>query len=137
MTGNAIKGLREELAMSSNEFAQLLGVNPSTLYRWEAEGEKEIKPDPNAARILGALAKAREKNDGESLKVALGGALLLGGGLFALFKLLEFVFSTPPETPAAQAAPAATSPGTTKGAKALPSTTDATSAQKGGARTAS
>jgi DNA-binding XRE family transcriptional regulator len=113
MTGNAIKDLRTELGMTSSAFAQLLGVNPSTLYRWEAEGEKEAKTDPNAARILAAIQQARGAKGGEDLKATLGGALLLGGGLFALFKLLEHLFSDD-EAPAA---PVATPPEVTKKAE--------------------
>lgn len=104
MTGNEIKGLRTELGMTSSAFATLLGVNPSTLYRWESEGEGEVKVDPNAARILAALQQARATGGSETLKTTLGGALLLGGGLFALFKLLEYVFSddkAPTTTPGA------------------------------------
>lgn len=93
MTGNDIKGLRTELGMTSSAFATLLGVNPSTLYRWESEAEAEVKIDPNAARILAALQQARAAGGTETLKATLGGALLIGGGLFALFKLLEYLFS--------------------------------------------
>ncbi|MCY1083749.1 helix-turn-helix domain-containing protein [Archangium lansingense] len=93
MTGDEIKGLRTELGMTSGAFATLLGVNPSTLYRWETEGEGEVKVDPNAARILAAMQQARATGGLEALKTTLGGALLIGGGLFALFKLLEYLFS--------------------------------------------
>jgi DNA-binding XRE family transcriptional regulator len=110
MTGNAIKELRTELGMTSSAFAQLLGVNPSTLYRWEAEGEKEVKPDPNAARILAAMQKVRETKGSADLSSTLGAALLIGGGLFALFKLLEHLFSDSTANTAATAAPGESSP---------------------------
>nr|WP_128795578.1 helix-turn-helix domain-containing protein [Corallococcus coralloides] len=133
MTGTAIKELRGALAMSPGDFAQLLGVNPSTLYRWEAEGEGEVKPDPNATRILAALNQARAKSGGENLKASLGTALLLGGGLFALFKLLELVFSsdTSAPTPPVVTAP----PGTPSPAQAPSSATDVAGGQKGGGKT--
>lgn len=113
MTGDAIKELRTELGMTSSAFAQLLGVNPSTLYRWEAEGDKEVKTDPNAARILAAIQQARGLKGSGDLKTTLGSALLIGGGLFALFKLLEHLFSDDK----APAAPVSTAPEVTKKAE--------------------
>ena len=108
MTGNEIKELRTELGMTSSAFATLLAVNPSTLYRWESEGEGEVKVDPNAARILAALQQARAKGGAEALKGTLGGALLIGGGLFALFKLLEYVFSDDKATQTTPGGPVST-----------------------------
>lgn len=101
-TGNAIRGLREALGMKSEQFAGLLGVHPSSLYRWEAKGDEAVRLDPMQLRILTVLRDELNRKPPEARTEwgeALLSALLVGGGLFALFKVLEAVF-TPPRTSA-------------------------------------
>ncbi|WAS91921.1 helix-turn-helix domain-containing protein [Nannocystis punicea] len=95
-TGNAIRELREKLGMTPEQFAGLLGVHPSSLYRWEAKHDDVVRLDPMQLRILTALRdelnrKQHPREQAEWGQVLLT-ALLIGGGLFALFKLLEAVF---------------------------------------------
>lgn len=98
-TGTAIAALRGALGLSPDQFAGLLGVHPATLYRWEAKGDEVVRLDPMQLRILTALQqelgkKANAQAAAEWGQVLLA-ALLIGGGLFALFKLLEAVFDEP------------------------------------------
>jgi DNA-binding XRE family transcriptional regulator len=96
MTGNHISELRAGLGLTAGDMAALLGVSTSTLYRWEAAGAKKIRIDPMQLRIisllnqqLNALHSAQQSAE---LGQALGTALIVGGGMFALHQLLKRVY---------------------------------------------
>lgn len=95
-TGHDIRDLREALNMTPSQFATLLGIHPATLYRWEAKGSEPVRLDPMQLGLLTALRdeyrRRTAKGGGDEWVAALVGALVVGGGLFALFKLLEAVF---------------------------------------------
>lgn len=99
-TGNDIRDLREALGMTPAQFATLLGIHPATLYRWEAKGGEPVRLDPMQLGILTALrdefGRRTATGSGDEWVAALLGALLVGGGLFAIFKLLEAVFEESP-----------------------------------------
>jgi len=46
MTGTQVRELRAALSLDPTHFAQLLGVHPSTLYRWEAAGDVSVRVEP-------------------------------------------------------------------------------------------
>lgn len=98
-TGNQIRELREALGMTPEQFAGLLGVHQSSLYRWEAKGEEVVRLDPMQVRLLVVIREQLvQKRPEERVEwgKALLAALVIGGGLFALFKLLEVVFADSP-----------------------------------------
>lgn len=82
--------------MTADQFAALLGVHPATLYRWEAKGSEPVRLDPMQLRLLVALQEQAQQHQSDEARSdwaqGLITALLIGGGLFALFKLLEAVF---------------------------------------------
>ena len=96
MTGNRVRQLREDLGMTPGQFASLIGVHPSTLYRWEAAHEGQLRMDPMQLQLMTLLEREVAKRKSAEARSELGSAivtaLLVGGGMFALFKLLEAVF---------------------------------------------
>lgn len=97
MTGAEIRQLRVALGMDAQKFAQVLQVHPTTLYRWELTiGEVRIEPfQAQLIELLRQQTSARTKP--ADLGKALLTALLLGGAIYALYKLLEGSFSDEPE----------------------------------------
>ncbi|MFY0539953.1 hypothetical protein [Nannocystis pusilla] len=73
----------------------LLGVVPSSVYRWEAKAGKPIRLDPGNLRLLTALTGFISHKPPEVVAewgASITAALVTRGGLFALFKALEAVF---------------------------------------------
>lgn len=94
MTGLDVAAIRTTIGFSKSQFAQLLGVHVSTVYRWEtAVGECKIDPlqlqilTVTRERLAGLKASARE-----GLVERLERGLLVGGSLFALGVLLTEVY---------------------------------------------
>lgn len=52
MTGNQIRILREELELSAAEFASLMGVQQSSVYRWESSGNKRAVVEGFARQVF-------------------------------------------------------------------------------------
>jgi hypothetical protein len=98
LKGSEVSALRNALAMNLGQFAQLIGVNHSTLWRWEAAGAEEIRIDPLQGQLLTVLHQqiAARRTESERRKFAemLLAGLLIGGGMLALFKLLEAAFGS-------------------------------------------
>jgi transcriptional regulator with XRE-family HTH domain len=99
MTGDEIRSLRLRLGMEGTQFAQMLGVNVVTLYRWESAGAREVAIDPRSLQIL-AVTKQRIEQKRSSETTHLGktiiSALVAGGGLAGLFYLLSEVLEPSP-----------------------------------------
>lgn len=95
MTGTRVRELRTALRLDPTRFAQLLGVHPSTLYRWEATGDVPVRAEPLQRQLLAVLQDqiAAPKGADENLGETISKGLLIGGAMFGLFKLLEAVFS--------------------------------------------
>lgn len=93
-SGNQVRHLREQLGLTQQQFASLLGVHSTTLYRWEASGLVALRIEPFQLQILRALQQQIER-PGNDLAEALGKALLVGGGLLALYVLLQDLFEKP------------------------------------------
>ena len=98
MTGAQIRQLRLAIRMDPAQFAQLLGIHASSVYRWEMAADAEVRIEPFQRQILTALEDQLAQRAAPA-QADLGGAilkgLLIGGGLFGLFKLLEAVFEEP------------------------------------------
>jgi transcriptional regulator with XRE-family HTH domain len=84
MTGNEIAGLRQKLGFSQVQLAQLLGVHPLTVSKWE---RGLLSPTDHQSSLLDSFAKAqRSKRDvGEDVANALAAA----GVVVALYLLLR------------------------------------------------
>ena len=97
MTGTDVKKLREEsLGWTGAQFASLFGVHPSTVYRWEEQGEADLKTEPLQLQLLGLLQTTLPLAAG--LSDALKNALALGGSLRALYVLLSSAYKHIPES---------------------------------------
>lgn len=98
MTGAQVRELRQALKMEPAHFAQLLGVHPSTLYRWEAAALGDIRVEPFQQQILAVLQNQIERNaqPSESLGDAILKGLLIGGALLGLFQLLQSAYGEEP-----------------------------------------
>ena len=87
MTGNEIEKIRSALDMSVPNFAGLLGVHVTTIYRWSAAAEKSVTVDPLHAALLAKIQQGiadRQKNEREDWGKEILKALLIGGTLAAL-----------------------------------------------------
>lgn len=90
MTAEEVTRIRTRMGLNQVQFAELLGVAASTVSRWE----RLARIDPMQARILEVIA-VLEKQDAETWEqtcAELRQALLVRGGLFALYRLLGLVF---------------------------------------------
>jgi hypothetical protein len=82
--------------MEPAQFAQLLGIHTSTLYRWESVGPAPVRVEPLQRQLLTVLDdQLAERNSlrarAELSETILKG-LLIGGGLLGLFYLLSAAF---------------------------------------------
>lgn len=98
MRGVDIQQLRLELGMTVPQFAQLLGLNQTSIYRYEAAGDREIPIDPLPLKLITALQHQMARPDASTapthvqLGDSLTNALVLGGTLLALYTLLDGVY---------------------------------------------
>jgi DNA-binding transcriptional regulator YiaG len=89
MIKEEIKKLREELNLTQEEFAKILGTHTSTVYRWESGASQ---PEKNHLLYLHAMQDILARNKKEALKKALTKALIIGGTLAAVYALLKLFF---------------------------------------------
>jgi len=95
-TGSAVRSLREAIELTPQQFASLLGVSPSTVSRWELAGRDVLRPEPLQLQLLAVIEQElgnrttieRRKEFAREI----GRALLMGGGLLALYRLLDAAF---------------------------------------------
>lgn len=95
MTRAEIRSLRTGLGLSPSQFAGLVGVSPSTAYRWEASGEAAARIDPHQRQLLALLVRQASVFTGgpPALGAALLEALRIRGPMFALYRLLSLEFA--------------------------------------------
>ena len=76
--------------------SQVLGVHPSTIYRWETAGPSPVRVDQMQFQILAVvdreIGKRKTAEGRAKLAEEILNGLIVGGGLFALFKILQAVF---------------------------------------------
>jgi transcriptional regulator with XRE-family HTH domain len=85
-----VKKLRQDLRFSPMKFAALLGVNPSTIYRWEAK--QSTGPEGAPLAILYALRALMVTSTGteqNKLRKWLREHLYVGGLTYVLIKLFK------------------------------------------------
>ena len=92
MLGSDVVALRGDVGMTPFEFAELLGIHASTIYRWEKRGPTPVRMDPMQARLLAVLRHVLQRD--ASVAPVLREALLISGGLYAIYRLLRVVYAT-------------------------------------------
>jgi transcriptional regulator with XRE-family HTH domain len=86
VTATDVLAVRDRLGLSQTQLAQLLGVHPLTVSKWE---RGLLTPPPHQETMLRSFRKAAKKPDvGEQVATA----LLTVGVAFALLLLLEAAF---------------------------------------------
>jgi transcriptional regulator with XRE-family HTH domain len=95
-TGQSVRVLREALRLAPQQFASLVGVSPSTISRWELAGKDMLRPEPLQLQLLTVIEQELGKRPTAERRDAfvdeIGRALLIGGGLLALYRLLDAAF---------------------------------------------
>lgn len=91
--GEEISDIRSSFGLSATQFAQVLGVHPSTVHRWESAGPQSVPVDGVAANLLIALRQRPLLSDREGAQVGdrIAQALIVGGALVALAALIEWL----------------------------------------------
>jgi len=84
MKGNQIRKLRETLELSAAEFASLLGVQTSSIYRWEKTGNKTAVVEGFAKKIFQLVSDLKVKEREVMVK-----SLRRGGWMAGLHSLLS------------------------------------------------
>lgn len=86
MTATEVLAVRDRLGLNQTQLAQLLGVHPLTVSKWE---RGLLRPSPYQEAMLRSFHKAAKKPDvGEQVATA----LLTVGVAFAVLLLLEAAF---------------------------------------------
>lgn len=98
LTGADVRRIRDIVQWATPEFAALLGVNGSTVYRWEMRDTALAPIEPLQAQLLVALDAVLSRADKRAGGVAtirrdLTEALALGGTLRALHTLLAATYA--------------------------------------------
>ena len=85
MEGSEIKNLRNELGLNQAEFAQLSGVHPITVSKWE---RMATSPTPYQSALFNQFHQAaKDRNVRETLR----DTLICAGVIFALALLLKHI----------------------------------------------
>ena len=82
MNGETVTKIRNKSKLTVSQLADLLGVDLSTVYRWESSSVPVVKIDPQPLRILQILESVGSKID---LRMDISTL----GGLYGLMKLLN------------------------------------------------
>lgn len=95
LLGIEIRGVRRALDLSVSRFATVLGVHPSTVFRWEAAGDGQVSVEGVPWNVLTALRQRLldEGLDQEEVRAKgreVSQALVIGGVLLALGLLIAF-----------------------------------------------
>lgn len=83
MKGNQIKKLRESLELSAVEFASLVGVQTSSVYRWESVGNKGAVVEGHARKVFQLIGELTIKE-----RQRMVNSLRRGGWMAGLHNLL-------------------------------------------------
>lgn len=94
MYGDDVKRIRADYGLSALELAQLLGVHPSTVYRWEGCEWEDAKIDGAALRLLQVIEDAWPTVPPGQVSAD----IRVGGGLYAMYRILGVFFGQPSTT---------------------------------------
>ena len=96
MTGGEVTSIRNGLELTSQGLAGLVGVSSSTVYRWEKMGERPAKIERFQLQLLELARFALKQRGAQKFVAQLRFALITGGSLFALYRLLDFALMRQP-----------------------------------------
>lgn len=85
--------VREALGLSVGAFTQLMGVNPSTIYRWETAPGAVEKAAPFQAALLVVLGELVRCGHGAESGAQIASAIQVGGSLRGLHFVLQTFYS--------------------------------------------
>ncbi len=106
LTGEAVRALRGALGLNVSQFAQLLGVDVATVFRWQKTGNEPASVEGLQVQLL-LLLEQQVLLRGAELAGAIRTQLRLHGSLAGLFCLLNAAYGTTPRTePQQSVAPA-------------------------------
>lgn len=100
MTGRDLTALREALALDHYQFATVLGVHPSSIYRWESQKRNQVGLDRGSERIVVRLFEAlfvntkepeRAREVGGKLGETVRTMMIAKGDLGGLIVILNFI----------------------------------------------
>lgn len=109
ITSCKVQTLRESYALNPGQFAKLMGVSLTTIYRWEALGEtlnvrqtKTIAIEPLQRHLIACLSHIAIKNrPAIGAKIVIAMATRSRKPLYPLYVLLHSAFTKPVEAAAA------------------------------------
>lgn len=84
MTGSDVQRIRNQFELTIAQFADLIGVSPSSVYRWEAACLNLAPVEPFQLRLFALMRTASRKT-----KISVRDGLVIGGGLLGLYRLLD------------------------------------------------
>jgi DNA-binding XRE family transcriptional regulator len=87
VNGNKIKTIREKFGLSTPEFAELIGVRGSSVYRWEAAGKVTPKVEGRPLKLLELSSKLLAPQ-----AAAVAEIFRAEGWIGGLYKLLRFAY---------------------------------------------
>ena len=92
MNHETVKYLRKELGLNIPKFSNLLGVSPSTGYRWEHSPDKKLNLGPLQRKLLEKIQNSliqKGSDEKKTWKKHLVRSLKIGGTLAALAFILK------------------------------------------------
>jgi len=93
VTGSEVREIRDLYKLEIAEFAELIGVGLSTIYRWEACKFSDVNIDPFQKRIMKVMkSQIEEQKNPDAMIKQIGACLARGGGLLGLHCLLKHVY---------------------------------------------
>lgn len=96
MTGLEVTALKNSLGLTTQHLASLVGVHPTTVYRWESQGHAELRLEPLQHGLLVRLQRQADLREPKSFGQELVEGLVVGGTLVGLAVLLaDLLDSTP------------------------------------------
>ena len=85
ITADYVRDVRRRTGLSPAEFAAILGVRDSTVYRWE---QRDGRIEPHSQRLLAAIDLAYDRG-----LTGLRGTLITDGPMRALYAVLRKVYA--------------------------------------------
>lgn len=87
MTGNQVRAARESTDLTVAQLSEILGVRNSSVYRWEAGGNKKSRIEGLPHTLLKLIAAFSEKDAKE-----VGRAFRAKGSLYSLLKIVDIAY---------------------------------------------